>query len=289
MKIKITLLAAFAFIATAQSQNMAIRLCDFDTVKKVSFADYNGVLDTLVANPSPGGTNTSSFCARYIRSAVNYDNIKLYVKTEFTDVAPFAQANTANKLSLNILSTMPIGTRIEIQVGARQFITYPEGIHSVYSATTTVSRQWETLNFNLTNNLSGNGGFTNAGNCNKLVVLFNPNSTNKDTIYFDDVMGPQIKETVSVPEVNPHKTLLSAIPNPSDRSSTISFNTKLITAAGLTVTNLLGRKVGEFEIAQLEEGLHSLTLDTSILPEGIYFYTLTTGSYSETKRLVVSH
>jgi hypothetical protein len=289
MKKKFTLFLAIICISTAQAQNTAIRLCDFDTVKKVSFADYNGMLDSMMTNPLTTGANNSPLCARYIRSTTNYDNLKLYVKTEFIDVAPFAQANTPNKISLMVMSTMPVGSRIEVQLGARELVTYPEGIHSVYSATTTMQRQWEKLNFNLSSNLSGNGGFSNAGNCNKLVLLFNPNATTTDTIYFDEVMGPQLKEAVGIKEQqNTRNSNLYATPNPAKDQVSLNFELKNSGPVSLSLTDVLGRNLLQPISLNLSSGPHALPLDTSNYPDGIYFYTLKTENQLETKRLVIN-
>lgn len=290
MKTKITLLFAALSFATMQAQSTAIRLCDFDTVKRISFSGYNGQLDTMMLNPNMTGINTSSMCARYVRSTAPYDNIKFYVKTEFVDVNTFAQASTPNKIMLNVLSNMPAGTRVEVQLGAREIISYPEGIHSVYHATTTATRQWETLNFNLSSNLSGNGGFTNAGNCNKLVVLFNPNSTTNDTIYFDDVMGPQLKETVGIKE-NINKTIvkLSAVPNPANEVTTIKFATSDPGKINLEITDVTGRLLRQLNLISEGNGEQVIPIDLSGYTNGVYFYTLKKDNYTETRRLVVSH
>ena len=289
---KKTLMLFFAALsfAEAQAQNTAIRLCDFDTVKRIYFSDYNGQLDTMMLNPKMTGVNTSSMCARYVRSTSAYDNIKFNIKTEFSDVSTFAQANTANKISLTILSNMPAGTRIEIQLGARELTTYPEGIHSVYIATTTAQRQWETLTFNLTSNLSGNGGFSNAGSCNKMVVLFNPNSTTKDTIYFDDVMGPMLKDAVGIKESTlPKVTPLSISPNPAAEMTTIRFGSQTLGQVTLEIIDLLGRSITHLQLNELTKGEYTIPIDTSRFPNGVYFYTLKNAGNAETKRLVVAH
>lgn len=288
-KTLLILFVAFSF-TEAQAQNTAIRLCDFDTVKRISFADYNGQLDTMMLNPKMIGANTSSMCARYVRSANTFDNIKFHIKTEFTDVSAFAQANTPNKIKLSILSNMPVGSRIEIQLGAREMTTYPEGIHSVYIATTTAQRQWETLTFNLTSNLSGNGGFTNAGSCNKMVVLFNPNSTTKDTIYFDDVMGPMLKDAVGIKESTLTKvTPLSTSPNPAADMTTIRFTSHNVGQVTIEIIDLLGRSITRLQLHELTKGEYTIPIDTSRFPNGVYFYTLKNASNVETKRLVVAH
>jgi hypothetical protein len=289
MKKKLTLLIAAMSFAIVNAQNTAIRLCDFDTVKRVSFADYNGQLDSMMVNPDMSGANTSAQCARYVRSTAAYDNIKFYIKTEFTDVSTFAQANTPNKISLMVMSTMPVGSRVEIQLGSREFITYPEGIHSVYSATTTMQKKWETLTFNLTSNLSGNGGFMNAGNCNKMVVLFNPNATTQDTIYFDEVMGPPLKEAVGIYKETPQQfSNISNTPNPAANSTTIRFSTVNAGQMSLSVTDLYGRQLHTMALTSSANSEEGVELDTTHFPNGVYFYTLKSAQTTVTKRLVVA-
>jgi hypothetical protein len=38
--------------------------------------------------------------------------------------------------------------------------------------------------------------------------------------------------------------------------------------------------------SELEAGPHEVTFDASSLPSGTYFYTLTSGNYSETRKMM---
>jgi hypothetical protein len=55
----------------------------------------------------------------------------------------------------------------------------------------------------------------------------------------------------------------------------------------LDVYNTLGQKVASLVNETLNAGEHSVTFNANNLPSGIYFYTLISGNYSLTKKLVL--
>jgi len=51
--------------------------------------------------------------------------------------------------------------------------------------------------------------------------------------------------------------------------------------------NITGQKVSEISNKPFVAGTHPISLDASGLPGGIYFYTVTAGNESVTKKLIV--
>jgi aminopeptidase N len=75
-------------------------------------------------------------------------------------------------------------------------------------------------------------------------------------------------------------------PNPFNPSTTIKFN---LGKAGLTTLKLydvLGKEVATLVNGVFEAGPHEVTFDASNLPSGTYFYTLTSGNFTETRKLM---
>lgn len=288
---KILTLLSVCMAGYSFSQSTATLLCDFDGVKQVSFMDYDGMLDSAYANPSTTGLNTSSLCGRYIRKeTAQYDNLKLYAHTKFVDISPFAQAVTANKITMKVMSKMPVGTIIDIQLGTRVDQTYPGGIHSIYTATTTLQNQWEQLAFTLSNNLSANNGFQLPGSIDKMVILFRPNSMTADTVYFDDVMGPAVEAPVGLRENKTSNgfSVFQNKPNPAHGQTSILLDLNTSGNVNITLYDMLGKNVATLLDEQMQPGTHTVDFNTSGLNEGVYFYTVRKGNSVQTLKMIVA-
>jgi hypothetical protein len=77
------------------------------------------------------------------------------------------------------------------------------------------------------------------------------------------------------------------VPNPFDGYTTISFFADKKEAFKFTVVDLLGNKVIDREI-QSYTGENSIKLDGKDLSSGLYFYSLTNGTETITKRMLVA-
>ena len=91
---------------------------------------------------------------------------------------------------MKVYTTAPVGTLIEIQLGKREGIAYPDGTHSQFQARTTVSNAWEELVF--TYAVTPKDSRTSASQVDQITVVFNPNSATNDVYYFDDLTGPAV-------------------------------------------------------------------------------------------------
>jgi hypothetical protein len=86
----------------------------------------------------------------------------------------------------------------------------------------------------------------------------------------------------------PNKFVLSQnYPNPFNPSTVIKYqltNTGLVT---LKVYNVIGQEVATLVNSVLTAGSHEAKFDASRLSSGVYFYTLRSGSFAETKKMVL--
>lgn len=76
-------------------------------------------------------------------------------------------------------------------------------------------------------------------------------------------------------------------PNPFNPTTSISFHIPSRTFVSLKVFDILGREVAILISEELLAGDHSAHWDATGFPSGTYFYRLQSGSYSETKKLIL--
>jgi hypothetical protein len=76
-------------------------------------------------------------------------------------------------------------------------------------------------------------------------------------------------------------------PNPFNPVTKISFDMPKAGNVKITVYNINGKEVDILVNQNVEAGSYSIDFDASKLASGIYFYTLTAGSYKETKKMML--
>jgi hypothetical protein len=76
-------------------------------------------------------------------------------------------------------------------------------------------------------------------------------------------------------------------PNPFNPSTTIRYNIPRQSFVTLKIFDLLGREVATLVNDMKRAGTHSVKWDASRLSSGVYFYTITAGTYRETKRMIL--
>jgi len=76
-------------------------------------------------------------------------------------------------------------------------------------------------------------------------------------------------------------------PNPFNPSTTIKFQIPSKGFVTLKIYDIIGREVVTLVDGFQEAGPHNVKFDASNLPSGVYLYRITTGTYAETKKLVL--
>ena len=76
-------------------------------------------------------------------------------------------------------------------------------------------------------------------------------------------------------------------PNPFNPTTSISYQLKANSFVSLKVFDLLGREVKTLVNEEKPAGSYSLNFSAVDLPSGVYFYKLTAGSFTETKKMTV--
>lgn len=110
-----------------------------------------------------------------------------------------------------------------------------------------------------------------------------------DALFLDLVDVAGLITSVSENPEPPSQFVLSQnYPNPFNPSTRISFSLLQSSKVTLTVHNLLGQVV----VTLLDEisyfsGSHAVQFDAENLPNGIYFYKITAGNFTEVKKMTL--
>ena len=76
-------------------------------------------------------------------------------------------------------------------------------------------------------------------------------------------------------------------PNPFNPTTSIEYQVSSIGNVTLKVYDVLGREITTIVNEVKHPGTHEVTFDASELPSGVYFYRLTNGNYSATKKMLL--
>lgn len=103
------------------------------------------------------------------------------------------------------------------------------------------------------------------------------------TITLDVPVGIE-DNTLSLPE---EFELSQNYPNPFNPSTTISFTLEKAASVTLDIYSITGQKVATLVNGSRSAGTHDVVFDASNLTSGVYFYTLSSGAVSHTKKMVL--
>jgi hypothetical protein len=205
--------------------------------KYIHYGERGGVLDTMAKDPSPKDVNAAGRCALYVRNgSKNFDNIKMGLVGYLTDVDRYATyMGIPPRLKMKIYTTAPAGTLVEILLGSKRGNNdYPAGTNSQYQAYTTVSNKWEELEFKFSQ--VPQGSQTSFSQIDQVTLLFNPNSANSDTYYFDEITGPPVSTTKVKNEMNITEQAQPSTPQEQQTSAPAVNTTKPVSTATSSAT-----------------------------------------------------
>ena len=77
-------------------------------------------------------------------------------------------------------------------------------------------------------------------------------------------------------------------PNPFNPTTRINFELPVESNVEIKITDTLGRIIQRNNLGKLNSGEHSFNLDLKTKKSGIYFYTLSTGNFTETKKMILN-
>ncbi len=82
-------------------------------------------------------------------------------------------------------------------------------------------------------------------------------------------------------------SLAQNYPNPFNPSTKISFTLPHYEKTSLIIYDVLGREISVLLNREMSAGEYEISFDGSSLPSGIYFYRLTSGNYSQIRKMLL--
>tara|TARA_B000000565_G_scaffold134297_1_gene101610 strand:+ start:581 stop:1918 length:1338 start_codon:yes stop_codon:yes gene_type:complete len=198
MKYKyLTLILFFPFSVFSQ-----ILWDNFEDTRIGYYEFVHGGMTTRFENPNLASqVNSSSLCAQYVRNpGETYDVIVIVANGPFSDLTDYL--NGSKKMTVDVFSpAVGIPLQITLEDSAIAGATnYPDGRHSIYTATTSVANEWETIEFTFE---SRPDNTVPDANVTSLILLFDIGNNTNDTYYFDNLYGPEFNNQCDAVMVDP--------------------------------------------------------------------------------------
>ncbi len=125
--------------------------------------------------------------------------------------------------------------------------------------------------------------FVHAGN----IIYGYAVSSNGSVIKLVDTLSVLTSNNNHNSETPKEFSLSQNYPNPFNPSTVIGFKLAVNSFASLKVYDLLGREVATLVNENLKAGTYEFDFDGNKLSSGVYYYKLTTGSFVETKKMIL--
>jgi len=117
---------------------------------------------------------------------------------------------------------------------------------------------------------AGYDGTTNSGDFMITKLTQNPTSVDDDKFNQPDDF-----------------VLSQNFPNPFNPATTIRYSIPIQSRVTIKVFDILGKEINTLIDEEKEQGVYTVRFDTSNLSSGIYFYKLQSGSFVETKKMIL--
>jgi hypothetical protein len=156
-----------------------------------------------------------------------------------------------------------------------------------YSISTNNGSSWGS-DIRLTNSTgySGTASICYSGNALNIVWYDDRNGNNE--IYFKRNPTGNPTGIISISSEIPDRFSLSQnYPNPFNPSTNFEFSISEFVPVYLIIYDALGKMSETLVNTELKPGKYKAVWDAAIYPSGIYFYKLTAGNFSETKKMIL--
>ncbi|MFA5012517.1 MAG: phospholipase D-like domain-containing protein [Ignavibacteria bacterium] len=152
-----------------------------------------------------------------------------------------------------------------------------------------------TGNYNTSSVLMGSADWTNESNLfndENILVIHSPMVANQYYQEFHqrykEVSGHLVNIHTFSNELPSDFKLYQNYPNPFNAQTVIRFSVNKTTDVKLQLYNVLGQLVKELVNSRFSPGVYQVTINSSLLSSGIYYYILRSEGYSDVKKLVVT-
>ncbi|MCY7362191.1 MAG: T9SS type A sorting domain-containing protein, partial [Ignavibacteria bacterium] len=76
-------------------------------------------------------------------------------------------------------------------------------------------------------------------------------------------------------------------PNPFNPNTKINYELQITNYVSLKIFDVLGNEVASLVNEKQNAGSYSINFDGANIPSGIYFYKLSSGGFTDTKRMIL--
>lgn len=175
--------------------------------------------------------------------------------------------------------------------GSNVHITYEDvrngDVEIYYLRSTNGGLNWEQLT-RLTNSYGDSWKQSVSVSGSAVYVIWSDSRNGNYEIYFKRNPTGNITGIVNINSEIPSSYSLSQnYPNPFNNTSNFKFEISNLSDVKIIVYDIQGREVQTLVNERLQPGTYETTFDGTNLNSGVYFYKLTAGDFSETKRMVL--
>lgn len=153
---------------------------------------------------------------------------------------------------------------------------------------------WKLVTWDLsqgqTGNWLGNGILEPPFVFDSFQMTYIPGNPNTGTYYFDDLRTASFNPTDVEQENNilpDNFTLQQNFPNPFNPSTQIKFSVPEAANVKIIVTDILGREVATLVNDNLNAGNYTVDFNAAALSSGVYFYTVITDNFKQSKKMIL--
>jgi hypothetical protein len=209
----------------------------------------------------------------------------LYKSTDYGTTWSFADTLDQNNQTNHELNLTSTGTLVFVQMKDA----------NIYMKSSLNGKNWSTLtrvnpSANTAAGKSANGFSSALIDDANLGVAWVDTTTGYDEFFYRKIAIPT-PPAVGIAEnknSTPNQFALNQnYPNPFNPTTSINYQIPITANVSLKIYDLLGRKVMTLVDGIESVGHHAVTFDGSGLPSGVYCYTLQSGTYSATHKLML--
>lgn len=153
---------------------------------------------------------------------------------------------------------------------------------------------WKIVNWDLslgqTGNWLGNNIFEPPLKFDSFQLTYEAGNKSTSTVYFDDLRTAVFAPTEVEQEnriVPTEFVLQQNFPNPFNPVTQIKFSVPAASNVKLIVTDILGREVATLVNDELAAGNYNVNFDASSFSSGVYFYTIITDNFKQSKKMIL--
>ena len=117
------------------------------------------------------------------------------------------------------------------------------------------------------------------------VNIYNRALSAEEVLFLYDKVSTSIEDKLTV--LPKEYRLLQNYPNPFNPSTSISFGLPQYSFVSLKVYNSLGEEIAELGGREYSAGQHIVKFNASNLASGVYFYTIRTGKFTSTQKMII--